>query len=56
MHKYNISFPYLISNKYLINLFDIFDKNLNVKSVYFFLSVSVFKNSLFPVFVSDPYF
>ena len=36
MHKYNISFPYVIPNKNLISWLDSFDKNLNVKSVYFF--------------------
>ena len=34
MHKQNISFQYLISNEYLINSFNSFDKNLNAKSVY----------------------
>ena len=36
--KHNVSFPCLMSNKYLINLFDSLDWNLNVKSVYIFLS------------------
>ena len=39
IQKHNISFLYLISNKNLINWFNNLDKNLNVKSVYLFLSM-----------------
>ena len=51
MHKHNISFPYIRSNKYLKNSCDSSDKNLNVKSVYLFLSVLFLKN-LFSLFLS----
>ena len=43
MHKHNIFSPYLISNKTLISRFDSFEKSLNVKSVYLFLSMLLFK-------------
>lgn len=39
MHELDISFRYLISNKYLTSLFHSFDKNLIVKLVYLFLSM-----------------
>ena len=39
MHELDISFPYLISNKYLISLFHSFDKNFIVKPVYLFFSI-----------------
>ena len=39
MHELDISFRYLISNKYLISLFHSFDKNLIVKLVYLFFSM-----------------
>ena len=50
MHKQNIYFPYLLSNKYLINSLDSFDKNLNAKSVYLFLSMYCFLK-LSPLFL-----
>ena len=39
MHELDISFRYLISNKYLTSLFHSFDKNLIVKLVYLFFSM-----------------
>ena len=41
-HKQNISFLYLICTKHLTNSFDSFDKKLNVKSVYLYLSMLYF--------------
>ena len=56
MHNRHVSFPCLMSNKYLINLFDSLDWNLDVKSAYIFLSMLWFWRLILSFFLPSETF